>query len=118
MIRRTVHVALVVTLASLGLGIPERAEAQRRPSTISSSRPSRLVYQGACGWQGSGRMAYLEGGRRAVVTVRESYSGGPNRWSRTSSYRVEPGAMQWVGCTRGDTSVEFKSFFIAGERAF
>ncbi len=83
------------------------------------SRGSRIVYRDRCGWQGSGQVAYVQNstGKRSVITIRESYSSGQQRWSRTQSYSLEPGAEQWVGCTRGDTSVEWKGFSITGERA-
>lgn len=85
----------------------------------SHSRSSRIVYRDSCGWQGSGRVVYLlnSSGKRSVVTVRESYNSGQQRWSRTHSYSLEPGAEQWVGCTRGDTSVEWKSYSVVGERS-
>jgi hypothetical protein len=88
------------------------------PVQTTQTRGSRIVYRDRCGWQGSGRVAYVHNStrNRSVVTVRESYSSGQQRWSRTQSYSLEPGAEQWVGCTRGDTAVEWKSFLIAGER--
>ena len=85
----------------------------------SSSRRSRIVYRDRCGWQGSGRVAYVQNSssNRSVVTIRESYNSGQQRWTRTQSYSLEPGAEHWVGCTRGDTSVEWKSYSITGERS-
>jgi hypothetical protein len=86
----------------------------------SYSRVRRIVYRDRCGWQGSGRIAYVKNSTRSrsvVATVRESYSSGRDRWSRTQSYSLEPGAEQWVGCTRGDTAVEWKSYSIVGERS-
>jgi hypothetical protein len=119
MIRSIVRPVLVITLASVGVWLADSADAQRRvPGAISSPRPVRLVYAGACGWQGSGRAAYIVGGPRATtaVTVRASFQVGPNEWSRTSSYWLAPGSRQLVGCTRGDNSMEWTSFAITDER--
>ena len=101
------------TIATAYPAVERGALAQTR-----HSRSNRLVYRDRCGWQGSGRVAYVQNssGNRSVVTIREAYSSGQQRWSRTQSYSLEPGADQWVGCTRGDTAVEWKSFTIAGER--
>jgi len=84
----------------------------------SNARSSRLIYRDACGWQGAGRVAYVENSsrRNASVTIRESYSAGAERRTRTTQYSLFPGAQERVGCTRGDTSVEFRSFSIVADR--
>lgn len=118
MTRRTVRTALALALVSSALAVAEPASAQRRTGLSGTwTRPARLLYQDACGWQGSGRTAHLENGsRRMAVTVRASFTVGPNRWIRTTTYHLEPGATQWVGCTRGDSSMEWTTFSIAGAR--
>jgi hypothetical protein len=123
----------VAVLAMVSLSVVGAPPTDPRPVTLvrpalesgapvqnSHSRSSRIVYRDRCGWQGSGRVAYVQNSTRnrsVVVTVRESYSSGRDRWSRTQSYSLEPGAEQWVGCTRGDTAVEWKSYSIVGERS-
>ena len=85
----------------------------------SAGRSSRLAYRDSCGWQGSGRGVYIQNlqrNRPIVATVRESFNSGRDRWTKTTSYRLEPGAEQRVGCTRGDTATEFKSYSVMGER--
>jgi len=112
---RTIRIALVATLASAGLSVAHPAEAGR-PSVppIESTPFARLVYAGTCGWQGTGQVAYVVAASEAatVVTVRTSFEVGPNEQSRTSSYRLAPGATRSVGCTRGAHSMEWTRFSI------
>jgi hypothetical protein len=109
--------ALAVAAAALVLGASIDARAEFGQN--SYSRSSRLVYRDACGWQGSGRVAYVENSTRrsASVTVRETYSSGRERRTTSLNYSLWPGDSRRVGCTRGDTSVEFRSFSIVSDRA-
>ena len=108
--------ALAVAAVALVLGATLDARAEFGQN--SYSRSSRIVYRDACGWQGAGRFAYVENSTRrsASVTVRETYSSGRERRTRTLNYSLWPGDAQRVGCTRGDTSVEFRSFSIVSDR--
>jgi hypothetical protein len=90
----------------------------RMAAPRSYSRASRIVYRNSCGWQGSGRAAYVQNSARAasVVTVRESCNCGQERWSRTMTFHLAPGEELRIGCTRGDTAVEFKGYSVVAER--
>jgi hypothetical protein len=85
----------------------------------SYSRGSRLVYRDRCGWEGAGRAVFVQNIRRtrSVVTVRESSSAGRDRWTRTLTFTLDPGAEQRVGCTYGNTAIELRGYSIVGERS-
>lgn len=112
----TLFVAAAVAGALL-LVAPLNNEAAAQAG--SSSRASRLTLRDACGWQGAGRNVWLQNTRRnrgVLSTVRETCNCGRDRWSRTQSYELAPGAEMRIGCTRGDTSVEYFSHIITGEK--
>jgi hypothetical protein len=107
-----------LAVASMSIVVSAPLEARMEFGQNSYSRAGRLVYRDACGWQGSGKVAYVENSSRRSVTVsvREAYSSGRERRSRTFNYSLSPGEGQRVGCTRGDTAVEFRSFSIVASR--
>jgi hypothetical protein len=86
----------------------------------SSTSVARIVFRGNCGWENSGRGVCLRNSTRnrsVVTTVRETCNCGRDRWNRSRSCHLEPGAEQWIGCTSGNTALEWKSYSVVRERA-